>query len=625
MAATDADLRPAASADEALFAPPRVILEKRPDGAAILRSPLPCRPPARSLGILLDEWAARAPNRPFLRERAAAGGERWRSLTFGEARRLSRAIAQALLERGLSPERPILILAENGIDHALVALAAMEVGLPVAPVSTAYARLSRDFGKLRHILDQIEPELVFVDDPNRYAGALAAVDLRGAELVAARPAPDGVQATPLAELLARQPEPAVDEAAAMVGPDTLAKILFTSGSTDQPKGVINTQAMLCSNQEAIAQVWPFLEREPPVLVDWLPWSHTFGGNHNFNMALRHGGTLVIDEGKPTPALIEATVANLRAVAPTLSFNVPRGYAMLVDRLEADPAFNRHFFSRLRMIFYAAASLPQSTWERLEALSRAARGEVVPMVSAWGLTETAPAATVVHFPIPRAGVIGLPLPGTELKLQPSAGRLAMEVRGPNVTPGYWRRPDLTAKAFDAEGWFRTGDAGRLEDEADPSRGVVFDGRLAENFKLATGTWVGVGALRVAALAAASPLIEDAVVTGHDRDEIGLLAFPNAAACRALCPDLPAEAPLAQVLAAPAVRDAVAAGLRRHNAGAGGSSGTVCRVLLLDEPPSIDGSEITDKGYINQRAVLTRRADAVVRLNDDTSGEWIGCAG
>ncbi len=370
--------------------------------------------------------------------------------------------------------------------------------------------------------------------------------------------------------------------------------------------------MLCANQQMIAQLWPFLTARPPVIVDWLPWNHTFGANHNFNLVLRHGGTLYIDDGKPAPGLVERSLANLRAVSPTLYFNVPLGFAMLVDHLERDAALAENFFRELDFLFYAAASLPQPIWERLEHVSLKARGSPVPMVSAWGATETAPMATAVHFPIERAGNIGLPPPGAELKLVPHGDKLEMRVRGPHVTPGYWRRPDLSRAAFDDEGFYLTDDAGRLEDPEAPWRGIVFDGRLAENFKLTSGVWVNVGALRVAIVAAGAPNVADAVITGHDRDAIGILVFPNLAACRALCPRLPADAPADAVIAQPQVRDALAAGLRRHNATAQGSSTRIARALLLTEPPSIDANEITDKGYINQRAVLERRAALVALL-------------
>ncbi|GGC49196.1 feruloyl-CoA synthase [Chelatococcus reniformis] len=597
------------------FAPARVDIERRPDGALVLRSPLPLNAGPRSLGGLLDRWADEASDRPFLAQRAGARpGEDWRILTYGEAQRRTRAVAQALLDRGLSPQRPILILAENGIDHAVMMLAATYVGIPVAPVSTAYARLSRDFAKLRYIAEFVAPQLVFVDDPRAYAAALEAVSFGGAETVVAAGPAAGPAGTPFAALCATAPTEAVARANAAVGPDTIAKILFTSGSTDLPKGVINTQRMLCSNQESTAQIWPFLEREPPVIVDWLPWNHTFGGNYNFNLVLRNGGTLFIDEGRPVPALFARSVANLKAVAPTAYFNVPRGYACLLDALEADPAFNRHFFSRLKIIFYAAAALPQPLWQRLEACSRLARGHVVPMLSGWGMTETAPCVTGGHFEADRAGIIGLPLPGCELMLAPSGERLEMRVRGPNVTPGYWRRPDLTAAAF-VDGWFKTGDAARFADPQVPAKGILFDGRVAENFKLSTGTWVNVGMLRIAVLAAAAPFLDDAVVTGHDCDAIGLLAFPNLAACRALAADLAADAPAEAVVAHPAVRAALAAALARHNRVAPASSTAVARLMFTLEPPSIDASEITDKGYLNQRAVLLRRVGQVERLHAD----------
>jgi len=589
-----------------LFATPDIEIEDRPDGSRILRSRQELKPYPRRLGEWLRHWAGAAPERVFLAER---GGDGWRCVTYGEAWQAARAIGSALLARGLSAERPVVILSENGIDHALLTLGALHVGVPVAPVSVAYSRLSQDFAKLRHIVALVRPGLVYARDGAAFEKPLAALDLAGAEIVVTINPPAG--ATEFAALLATSPSAAADAAHAATGPETVAKILFTSGSTGLPKGVINTQAMLCANQQMIAQLWPFLAVRPPVIVDWLPWNHTFGANHNFNLVLRHGGTLYIDDGKPVPGLIERSLAALREVSPTLYFNVPLGFALLVEHLERDADLAANFFRELDFLFYAAASLPQPIWERLARVSRAARGAPVPMVSAWGATETAPMATAVHFPIARAGNIGLPPPGAELKLVPHGDRLEMRVRGPHVTPGYWRRPDLTAAAFDAEGFYLTGDAGRFEDPDAPSRGIVFDGRLAENFKLSSGIWIAVGALRVAVIAAGAPLVADAVIAGHDRDTIAILVFPNLAACRALCPYLPADEPAETVLAEPAVRNALAAALKRHNENAGGSSTRIARALFLAEPPSIDANEITDKGYINQRAVLARRA-ALVEL-------------
>ncbi len=598
------------------FAEPAVETETRPDGSLILRSPQALQPYARCIGEWLQGWARRAPDRSFLAERSREGG--WRRLSYGEAWTGARAVGQALLDRGLGPQRPAMILSDNGIDHALLALGAMQVGVPVAPVSTAYSRLSQDFAKLRYVRDLVEPGLIFADDGERYAAAIAALGLRSAELVVCANPPRGVPATAFTSLLDTRPTAAADAAFAAVGPDTVAKILFTSGSTGEPKGVINTQRMLCSNQQSYAQAWPFLAERPPVIVDWLPWNHTFGGNSDFNLILRNGGTLYIDEGRPVPGLIERSVANLREVSPTLYLNVPRGFALVLDYLEKDEGLARNFFRELDLIFYAGAALPQSLWQRIEALSQKTIGRKLAMVSAWGTTETAPMATIVHYPIERAGNIGLPAPGCEIKLVPHHEKLEIRVRGPNVTPGYWKRPDLTAEAFDPEGFYRPGDAARLDDPRDCARGIVFDGRIGENFKLSSGTWVTVGALRIAAIAACAPVIEDAAVAGHDRDEVGLLVFPSLAGCRGLCPHLPKDAPLKTLIAERAVRDALAAGLARHNATAGGSSHRVGRALLLDAPPSIDKGEITDKGYINQRAVLANRAALVEALYADAPG-------
>jgi feruloyl-CoA synthase len=423
---------------------------------------------------------------------------------------------------------------------------------------------------------------VWTGDSPRFAPALAAV---------------GAQATPIGELLEKDAGARVDEAFARVGPDTEAKILFTSGSTGLPKGVINTQRMLVANQQMLAQVWPFLEDRVHTIVDWLPWNHTFGGNFCFNVMLRNGGALYVDGGKPAPGLIEATAKNLAEISPTLYFNVPRGFDLLMPMLEADAALRRNFFRELDMVFYAGAALPQNLWERLEKLAAAEKNGELAMISSWGSTETAPSAAAVHYPIERAGVIGLPNPGCELKLVPAAGKLEVRVRGPNVTPGYYRRPDLTAAAFDEEGFYRIGDAMKFDDPARPEKGLVFDGRVAEDFKLATGTWVHVGAVRVKLIAAGNPLIQDAVITGHDRNEVGALVFLS---------------PAAKDLAPEAVRARLAAALKALAAD-GGSSMHPTRALVLEEPPSIDAGEITDKGYINQRAVLERRAALVGRLH------------
>jgi feruloyl-CoA synthase len=595
------------------FAPAAVETTPLPGGGMVLSSPMPLQSYPPSLGAHLRRWAGYAPDRLFLAERSAEGG--WRELTYGAARQAVAGVAQSLLDRGIAAEHPVVVLSDNGIDHAILALAAMDVGIPVAPISPAYSLMSQDHARLKHIFAKVDPRLVYVANGTMFAKALAALDLDHVELVVSAAPPDGVPATPFADLAATTPTPAVERAHNRVGPDTIAKILFTSGSTGMPKGVINTQRMMCSNQQAIAQVWPFLESKPPVIVDWLPWNHTFGGNHNFNMVLRNGGTLYIDAGKPAPGLVEKTVANLREVSPTLYFNVPRGFDVMLPYLEADTGLRDTFFARLDLIFHAGAALPQPLWERLEKLSVDSTGKRARMVSAWGSTETSPLVTSVHFAIDRAGIIGLPAPGIELKMIPNGDKLEMRVRGPNVTPGYWKAASLTKAAFDEDGFYCIGDAGKLADPADPSKGVVFDGRTAEDFKLMSGTWVHVGVLRVNALAAATPLIQDAVVTGHDREEVGLLAFANPAGCRTLCKDAASETPLSEMIARDEVRAHVREGLATHNAANPGSSTRITRVLLMATPPSIDANEITDKGYINQRAVLERRADLVKRLYGD----------
>ncbi len=560
----------------ARFAPAAVVKTSRPGGGFVLRSPAPQPVVARCLGDLLVRWADAVPERVFLAERA---GDHWRELTYRDALVAARSIGQALLDRGLSPARPLAILSGNSIDHALLMLGAMHVGVPIAPLSPAYSLLSQDHGKLRALAAILAPAAVWADAAQPFARALEAI------AVAQLPSVDELRRTTATG--------DVDRAFAAITGDTIAKVLFTSGSTGTPKGVVNTHRMLCANQAAIATSWPFLADRPPRIVDWLPWSHTFGANHNFNLILAHGGTLHIDGGKPAPGAFDTTVRNLRELSSTLYFNVPRGFDMLVGQLEADAALRATFFRDLDVMFYAAAALSPATWDRLAAVARAERSNVA-LVSAWGSTETSPLVTQVHFAIDRAGVIGLPVAGMELAFVPVAEKLEMRVKGASVTPGYWQPGGTIEPApCDELGFYPMGDAGRLADAAAPERGVVFDGRTAENFKLASGTWVHVGELRIALVAACSPVVADIVIAGHDRDELGALVF--AAPGVAIDDEL---------------RRRIADGLARCNAGA--SSTSVVRALLMTDPPSIDAGEITDKGYLNQRAILTRRSDRIAEL-------------
>ena len=588
------------------YAPARIVCERGIDGALRCRSTEPLAPHDVSLARLFRTAVERNPAGLFLAERAGGG---WSKLTYAAARPLVDALAASLIERGLSAERPVVILSANAIDHALLTLAGHTAGVPVAPISVAYSLQSQDHAKLKHIAALLTPGLVYVADTGPFAKALAALDLAGAELVTSSNGANIEGVTTFDQMTQGRPGPALEKAVASIGAATIAKFLFTSGSTDLPKGVINTHGMLAASQQQLAQIWPFLDDAPLVLLDWLPWNHTFGANHNFNLVLRHAGTMFIDSGRPVPGLIEETVRNLAEVSPTIYFNVPAGYAALLPFLERDEALARAFFAKLRLIFYAGAALPQDLWERLEAVSQRATGERVPMTSSWGTTETSPLSTAAHFAIERAGPIGVPVPGVELKLVPTADKLEVRVRGPNVTPGYWNRGDLTRAAFDEEGFYKPGDAVRFADPADPGKGIVFDGRLAEDFKLATGTWVAVGVLRVGALAAASPALQDAIVAGENRASIGMLAWLSAAGCHKLTG---CNAPLCELARHPTLREHVRQAIVRWNADHPGSSQRISRVLLLPDTPSIDANEITDNGYINQRLALERRKADVERL-------------
>jgi feruloyl-CoA synthase len=590
--------------------PADITVSRDTDGTIRARSPHPLGPYPQRLTERLDYWAGATPNRPFLAERDRTGA--WRYLTYADARRRVRRIAQALVARHLSIDRTIVILSGNSIEHALVALASMYVGVPYAPAAPAYSLLVQDHSTLRRLIETMRPGLVFADDGPTFEDALRAVVDDSIEVVTITP-PASLRATPLAELETVDATGAIDDAQRRVNARTVAKVLFTSGSTGRPKGVINTQRMLCANQEQLRTVLAFLADTPPVLCDWLPWNHTFGGNHNFGIVLYNGGTLYIDAGRPVPGHMDQTIANLREIATTAYFNVPRGFEMLLPVLQDDEAFRRHFFSRVQALFFAAAGLRPEIADGMQELAIETTGHPVPWITGLGATESAPFALCTGALLSTTTHVGVPVPGLELKAAPVDGLLEARLRGPNITPGYWRDDELTRSAFDDEGFYRMGDAIAPADPDDPEirRGFMFHGRINEDFKLSTGTWVRVGAVRARLLAAIGDVAQDVVITGHGREKVGALIFPNTFACRRLAGAAP-DAPLAVVTAATAVRDAFMDRLERYNTANPGSSTAIHRAVLLDRPPSLEALEITDKGSLNQRAVLAHRSEQVHRV-------------
>ncbi|MFZ0355084.1 MAG: feruloyl-CoA synthase [Pseudolabrys sp.] len=582
------------------------VIEQRAGGVIHIRAAQELGPYHDKLSQPLEHWAKIAPDRLFLAQRDAKG--EWRKLTYSQVLSSVKRIGAALLRRGLSADKPIVVLSGNDIEHALLGLAAMYVGIPYAPISAAYSLMSSDFGKLRTIINLLTPGLVFANDGGPFARAIYETVPDDIELVVARNPLGDRKTTLFADLVGAEDPAGVAAAHAKVTPDSIAKFLFTSGSTGNPKAVINTHRMLCSNQAMLASGFTFVADEPPVVVDWLPWSHTFGSNHNFNMVLTYGGSLYIDDGNPTTPGVPKTARNLREIAPTIYFNVPKGYEALIAHFRADEVLRRNFFSRLKVLFYAGAGLNETTWDELTRLAVETTGERIIFLSSLGSTETAPLALACSWDFDRPGNIGLPAPGVELKLVPNEGKLEARLRGPHITPGYWRQDELTRDAFDEEGFYKIGDALKFVDPDDPGQGLLFDGRIAEDFKLSTGTWVSVGPLRARFVDHFAPYVRDAVFAGADRDDIAALIFPDVEACRKLG-GLGSDAPPSAIIEAPAVRAKFAELLTKLAAASPGSSTRVERMLLMADPPSMDKGEMTDKGSINQRAVLKNR-DALV---------------
>ena len=601
-------------------------VEQREDGSMILRSTEALGGFPDRLTDSLVQWAAAAPERTLVARRGPDG--EWIRVSYAQMLQRVQAVAQALLDHGLSVERPLAILSDNDIEHLTLALAAMWAGVPFAPVSSAYSLISQDYGKLRHILGLLTPGLVFAASP-AYAQAIATVLpaevpvalTEGAAAAAAEGPLVGRQVLGFNALLAAEPGATLAAAHALVGPDSIAKFLFTSGSTKAPKGVINTHRMLCANQQMIRQCMGFLADEPPVLVDWLPWNHTFGGNHNIGITLYNGGTLYIDDGKPTPKGIAQTLRNLREISPTVYFNVPKGFEEIAFAMDADTALRDSLFKRCKAFMFAGAGLSQAVWDKLDAHGEAAVGERVRIITGLGMTETAPACTFAVGTDVRSGHIGLPVPGVEVKLvrdAASGDKLEIRFKGPNVMPGYWRAPEQTRDAFDEDGFYRTGDAAKLVDATNLRRGLLFDGRTAEDFKLSTGTFVSVGPLRARIILAGEPCVQDAVITGLNRDDVGAMIFPRPDECRKLA-GLGEQVALPDVLQHPRVRAFFQTLADRLWREASGSASRVARLHVLAEPPAIDRGEVTDKGSINQGAVLSHRDALVQALHEGAAAD------
>ena len=600
------------------FGNPAVSIERRDDGTIYLRPRMPLPEYPVRLTDRLHHWALAEPNRIFMAQRA--GDHKWRQLTYAQLLASTRHIASALLARGLSAERPLVILSGNSIDHALLAFGALYAGIPFAPVSPAYSLISRDYGKLAYLMNLLTPGLVFAEDADTFADALRANVPDGVEIAASHGKVPGRDVTMLADLLATPEHPGLDAVHAAIGSDTIAKFLLTSGSTGNPKAVINTQRMICANQVMLRETLCFLKDTPPVIVDWLPWNHTFGGNHNIGLTLFNGGSMYLDDGKPTPDGIGETVRNLREISPTVYFNVPKGYESLLPYLRDDPALRTKFFSRMHAMFFSGAALSPFIWNSLDRLAVQETGYRVPMLTGLGATETAPFFMSVNPATSRSGHVGLPVLGNDAKIVANNGKWEVRAKGPNVTPGYWRQPELTAAAFDAEGFYKFGDAIKPADANDFHAGFDFDGRIAEDFKLTNGTWVSVGPLRARFVAACAPVARDVVITGINRDEVSALVILDLDGCRLINPALP-HGDIAAAASDPLVRQAFRERFCKLLSVSTGSSTRITRAILLDTPLSIDRGEVTDKGSINQRAVLEHQGPLIEQLYSPTPASHV----
>jgi len=597
------------------FPPQEIDVEKRENGTLILRSPLQLEECELNVWSKFNKICKQFPDTIWLAER---DGANWRTISYNEANKVVDSIAQFLINSGLNQDRGIMILSGNSINHGLINVAGLCSGIPVAPISVAYSLMSSDFAKLKHCFNLVNPGLIYVEDGGFFKNALENLPLDHVKVICTKnpvSLKNDNQMILYDDIISTFPENNLQERYNEVTPDYVAKYLFTSGSTGMPKGVINTQRMLCVNMQQADQVRP-AEYGKNIVLDWLPWNHTMGGNHSFNGIFWNGGTMYIDEGKPVPALFQTTVKNLKEISPTYYGSVPAGLAMLLENLKLDKDLRKSFFKNLVFIAYGGASLPPEVWFGIRDLAKETTGNDLQLICGWGATETAPLATSTYFKLDKPGNIGLPVPGMEIKMVPIGNKMELRLKGPNVTPGYLKRKDLTEKAFDEEGFYLIGDAGRLVDPEDPSKGIDFDGRVVENFKLLTGTWVDVGSLRLAVVNSCAPYFQDGIVTGHDKDYIGFLAWPNIEACKNFIGE---DVSLEKLLRHPKLIEEIKNKINLHNKSFPGSSTKIKKIILMDKPPSFDDNEITDKGYVNQSSALSSRFELVEKIYSDSEIE------